>query len=90
MILREYRKDIMELRFDSALNFISDFAKHELFTNQKYAEMKNGSIPLDENNREFVFVENYENLMKELPITKGLLDSFDDEFEASEKKVPGF
>ena len=88
LILKEYKTEILNLKFDSALNFINDLGKQELFTNVKYFEIKEGKAPIDIAPKEYKFVEEFESLMKEMHLSMDLFHSFDDDLEVFEKKIP--
>lgn len=88
LILMEYKPEIINLKFDSSLNFITELGKQELFTNIKYLEIKEGKALMEEAAKEYNFVENFEQLMRNFHLPKVLMEAFDDDFEVFEKKLP--
>jgi len=88
LILKEYKSEIINLRFDSALNYMNDLGKQELFTNIKYLEIKEGKASIQEAAKEYKFVEEFEAMMKEMHLSMELLNSFDDDLEVFEQKIP--
>ena len=87
MILREYKDEILQLKFDLALNFINEFGKHELFTNIKYLEIKEGRAAIGTAPKEYRIVEEFGQLMKEMHLSMELLNSFDDDAIVFEQKL---
>jgi len=85
LILREYKEEILQLKFDLALNFINDFGKHELFTNIKYLEIKEGREPVGIAAKEYRIIEEFGQLMKDMHLSMELLNSFDDDAVVFEK-----
>jgi len=87
LILVFYKKDLLEMRFDKILHFLSDLGKEELFKNEVYWKVRNGEIPVAEAPREYSFIKNFEKSMKNTHLTKQLLKTFDADHDVLETRM---
>ena len=87
LILLEYKKELMGMKFDGILHFLSDLSKEELFTNGTYWKVVKGEIAVEDAPREYRFIKNYGNLMKNVHVTKQLLKTFDGDYDVTEVRI---
>lgn len=87
LILIEYKKELLDMKFDGILHFLSDLTKEELFTNGTYWKIIRGEIPIEEATKEFRFIKNFGNRMKNVHVTKQLLKTFDGDYDVTEVRL---
>jgi len=84
----EFKSKFLQLKFDAILRFLRDIGKDEIFTNKIYFDIIEGKITESESAQAFTFVKNFGNLMKNLSVTKELLNVLDEDFETFEFQLP--
>jgi hypothetical protein len=86
-ILLEYKEKLLEMKFDTILNFLSDMGRDEIFKNTKYFEVIEGKIPKEEASPEFKAISTYEKTIKNIHVTNQLLQLLDVDFEVLEVRL---
>jgi len=87
LIILNYKKELLEMKFDKILGFLGELGREELFNNIQYLKVKNGEIPVEEAHRDYAFIANYEKLMKKTHLTKQLLKTFDNDHDVLESRM---
>jgi len=75
------------MKFDKILNFLGELGREEIFSNTQYWKIRNGEIQVDQTNKDYNFIVNYEKLMKKTHLTKQLLKTFDNDFDVLETRM---
>jgi len=82
-----YKKDLLDMKFDKILHFLSDLGREELFSNVLYWKVRKGEIPAEQAPREYNFIKNFEKSMKNTHLTKQLLKTFDSDHDVLETRM---
>ena len=88
LIIKGFKEELLESKFDKILNFFGEIGKEEVFTNVLYFEILEGKAAIIDGESEFLFIRDFGKRMEDLKITKDFMKALNDDFEVSEVKVP--